>query len=207
MASYETSTATTISSSASTGTVTRTASASRTTPTNAGRPSAARAGSNAGRETLTNAGRPSAVRSGNDSGRQTLTNARKPVLTRSSDSIDDPTTSNAVLVPGDFRGVTVVVVDPDGEPLEDLEQLLVLTPFPSSTSIDENGVGQLPMLSTTYTEFRGLAPRGDDVGYMWYEGVKNVVGPQDDEAVIVLDPTEIKGMYAGNGVNMGGPLR
>ncbi|WP_239642080.1 hypothetical protein [Natrinema versiforme] len=100
-----------------------------------------------------------------------------------------------------------MVVDPDGEPLEGLEQLLVLTPFPSSTSIDENGVGQLPMLSTTYTEFRGLAPRGDDVGYMWYEGVKNVVGPQDDEAVIVLDPTEIKGMNAGNGVNMGGPLR
>lgn len=101
----------------------------------------------------------------------------------------------------------MVVVDEDGNPLTDVEQLLVLTPFPSSTSIDENGVGQLPMLSTTYTEFRGLAPRDDDVGYMWFEGIKNVVGPQDDEAVIVLDPTEIKGMYAGSGVDMGGSLR
>ncbi|MFA9415181.1 hypothetical protein [Natrinema sp. HArc-T2] len=100
-----------------------------------------------------------------------------------------------------------MVVDPDGEPLEDVDQLLVLSPFPSSTSINNNGVGQLPMLSTTYTEFRGLAPRGDDVGYMWYEGVKNVVGPQEDEAVIVLDPSEIKGMNAARTVNMGGPLQ
>ncbi|WP_227014860.1 hypothetical protein [Natronorubrum aibiense] len=137
----------------------------------------------------------------------TVADAKKPKFTRSSDGADDPTVSNAVLVPGDFRGVTVVVVDESGERLTDLEQLLVLNPFPSSTEINDEGVGQLPMLSTTYTEFRGLAPRDDNVGYMWFEGIKNVVGSQDDEAVIVLDPTEIQGMYAANGVDMGGPLR
>ena len=150
--------------------------------------------------------KPSSSRTGDAAPAPSTLDAGKPILDRGAAVHPGGNLRNAVLVPGDFRGVEVLVVDPKGEPLPEVEQLLVLSPFPSSTKINDEGVGQIPMLSASYTDFRGLAPRSEEVGYVWYEGVDNVVGPQDDEAVIVLDPAEIKGLYAGPGVSMGGAL-
>jgi len=150
--------------------------------------------------------KPVEARAGDAAPAPSTLDAGKPVLDRGGDVHPGGKMRNAVLVPGDFRGVEVVVVDPKGDPLPEVEQLLVLSPFPSSTKINDEGVGQIPMLSASYTDFRGLAPRDEEVGYVWYEDVDNVIGPQDDEAVIVLDPAEVKGLYAGPGISMGGTL-
>jgi len=174
------------------------------TATDGAKPTTARAGDVAAAPVLDDASRPAVDRPANVAPELATADAGKPVLDRAADRMAPPTTTNAVLVPGDFRGVAVQVVDKQGNPLPEVEKLLVLDPFPSATKIDEDAVGELPMLSASYTDFRGLAPRDDDVGYLWYEGVQNVVGPQDDAATIVLDPQEIKGLYAGPGASFGG---
>ena len=130
--------------------------------TDGAKPTTDRAGDVAATPSTLDAGKPVLDRAADTSPHPTLTDAGKPVLDRASDRQTPPTLTNAVLVPGDFRGVTVHVVDTKGDPLPEVEQLLVLDPFPSSTSIDDNAVGQLPMLSASYTDFRGLAPRDDE---------------------------------------------
>jgi hypothetical protein len=204
MASYSASIAT---QTATDGTKSRSARSSDVaTPStlDATKPVEARAGDAAPAPSTLNGTKPVEARAGDAAPAPSTLDAGKPVLDRSGNVHPGGNLRNAVLVPGDFRGVEVLVVDPRGEPLPEVEQLLVLSPFPSSTKIGDDATGSLPMLSASYTDFRGLAPRSEKVGYVWYEGVDNVVGPQDDEAVIVLDPRELKGLYAGRGAEIGG---
>lgn len=209
MASFSSSIATTNAGNGSKSSAARSSSISSPISANASKPRRSRGGDLAAAPATADAGKPLRARGGDLAATPTTADAGKPVESRGRPEPLKPDMGNAVLVPGDFRGVDVLVVDPQGEPIGDVDQLLVLNPFPSSTSINENGRGVLPCLSASYTSFRGLAGRSEKVGYTWYEGgddADNVISPQDDSAVIVLDPAEIKGMDAGRGIDFGGNL-
>ncbi|MFA9418454.1 hypothetical protein [Natrinema sp. HArc-T2] len=125
---------------------------------------------------------------------------------------------SGILIPGAFRGVEVVVVDPDGEPLENVDWVMSAGVFPTAAPVDDSGRATLPLLQTSYTEFQGIAEREGrprNVKYSWFNPatdgdgnrLQEPISPRDETGIIVLDPVEIKGMYAGKGVDMGGLLQ
>ncbi len=169
------------------------------------RPSPSRAAA-AATQTQTAAARPAPTRTGAATV-QSEADAARPRPVRTADGVL-VTTSSGVVVPGDFRGVEVTVVTPDGERLTEVNQLLALDPFAVSTPIDKDGRGTLSLLQTTYTDFRAIAkrPGSDTVQYAWFEGMANSIGINQREAEIVVQPVEIKGLHAGGGADFGGML-
>ncbi|NLV09359.1 hypothetical protein GOC74_05375 [Halomicrobium mukohataei] len=127
------------------------------------------------------------------------------------------TDQSAILIPAAFRPVAVEVVDPDGNPLPEVEWVMSAGVFPTAAAIDDDAQGDLPCLSTTYTTFMGVARRSggpDGVRYTWFNPatdedgnpLQDPIGPLDDTATIVLDPVKLKGLSVGRGGNLGGPL-
>jgi len=174
-----------------------------TTSTDGSRAAAARSSDGASSSTLDGT-RPSLDRAGDVAAEQATTDAGRPSLSRAAPTPQDPSTRSGIIVPGDFRGVDVRVVDPEGEPLTEVAQLLVLYPFPVSTQIDDDGVGKLPLLKTVYSQFRGLVPKSESLGFEWYEAVEGQQIDQfQDEAVIALKPSYPGGTNAGAGVDFG----
>ncbi|QFR21081.1 hypothetical protein GBQ70_11700 [Halomicrobium sp. ZPS1] len=109
------------------------------------------------------------------------------------------------------------VVDPDGNPLPEVEWVMSAGVFPTAAAIDDDARGDLPCLSTTYTTFMGVARRAngpDGVRYTWFNPavdddgnpLQEPIGPLDDTAQIVLDPVKLKGLSVGRGGNLGGSL-
>ncbi|WP_188853272.1 hypothetical protein [Haloarcula argentinensis] len=140
----------------------------------------------------------------------------RPRVTRSRDHATS-TDRSGVLIPAAFRPVRVSVVDPDGNPLPEVEWVMSAGVFPTAAAIDGSAQGDLPCLATTYSRFMGVARRDggpNGVRYTWFSPAidadgnpqQEPIGPLDDSAEIVLDPVEIKGLYAGTGADFGGTL-
>jgi len=125
-------------------------------------------------------------------------------------TVTDSTTTSGVVIPGDFYAVDIRVVDPDGEPLKSVDWVMSAGVFPTAAKIDEEGFGTLWLLAVEYQAFMGVAERDDgNVDYTWYSRSEeqDPINPiKDDSGTIVLEPAELKGMFAGGGPAMGGFL-
>jgi hypothetical protein len=159
--------------------------------------------------------RPRPERPGHAAGGATV-DLDRPRPPRFSDHAES-TDVSGILIPGAFRPVDVTVVDPDGNPLPEVDWVLSTGVFPTAARISDDGRGDLPCLATTYTAFQGIASREggpDGVKYTWFNPatdedgnrLQEPIGPLDDEAEIVLEPVQIKGLYVGAGTDFGGML-
>lgn len=114
----------------------------------------------------------------------------------------------AVFIPSAwFRKVKGKVVDVDGNPITRAKYIHAVDIFPTSAEVDDNGEFEIRLLQRAYSNWI-LTAESDRSGvdYAWYQPVDTYVGNREDEAELVFKVSEIKGNYAGGGVDMGGML-
>lgn len=141
-------------------------------------------------------------------------NRDKPILTRRADALASLGEDVGVIIPGVFRPVDVTVVDPDGDPLPEVDWVMSAGTFPTAARVDEQARATLYLLKTEYQDFMGVAERtvgdGEGADYTWYnppDGLQESINPvRDKSAEVVLNPVEIKGLWVGAGTDFGGML-
>ncbi|WP_254763350.1 hypothetical protein [Natrinema marinum] len=113
------------------------------------------------------------------------------------------------LIPGSyFRSLRGIAVDTDGNPLGDAKYIMAMGDLPTVGPVADDGTFTVYTLRSNYDDFVLVASSGrKGVDYTWYTPVDVEVGPTENEVVLVFEPRELKGLYAGNSVSMGGSLR
>lgn len=130
--------------------------------------------------------------------------ASKPQLGRTA-TMTTTAPDVGILIPGAFSRVLVRCVDPNGEPLDNVEWVMSAGTFPTAAPVNKDGIAYLWLLSTTYTSFMAVADSGG-VDLTWYssDATQTEVNPvQQDEATVVLEPTYVGGLNASAGVSLG----
>lgn len=173
------------------------------------RPDPSRSGLTAPQVGANDRDRPAPARSGLTAAQVGATDRARPQPARGVDATPS-TVDSGIIIPGDFRRVDVAIVDPDGEPLTEVDWVMSAGTFPTAARVNDDGLATLWLLPVEYDQFMGVAERdGGNVDYTWYSASEEqeVITPvTDDTGEIVLNPGELTGMFAGPGVDFGGQL-
>ena len=117
-------------------------------------------------------------------------------------------TNIGVVIPSDFNAVRVVVTDPEGNRLTDVDWIMARGSFPTAARVNDDAEADLWLLRTAYTDFMGVAHRegAPEVDYTWYSAsdTQDEITGNDKTGVIVLERSELKGTLVGSGINSGG---
>ena len=120
--------------------------------------------------------------------------------------VDSPNTpASGIVIPGSFGRVRVEVVDPAGEPLDNVEWVMSASTFPTAARVDNNGEANLWLLGTTYSDFMAVASSGS-IDLTWYSSTSQQPGINplnQSTGTIVLEPVYVGGLNAGGGASIG----
>ncbi|ELY81009.1 hypothetical protein [Natrinema gari] len=113
------------------------------------------------------------------------------------------------LIPGSyFRTLEGVAVDTDGKPIGNAKYIMAMRDLPTVGPVADDGTFSVYTLRSDYDDFILVASSGRaDVDYTWYTPIDVEIGPTDNDVVLVFEPRELNGLYAGNNTSMGGSLR
>ncbi|WMT10394.1 hypothetical protein NP511_22795 (plasmid) [Natrinema thermotolerans] len=80
--------------------------------------------------------------------------------------------------------------------------------LPTVAPVANDGTFTIYTLRSSYDDFVLVASSGrQGVDYTWYTPVDVEIGPSENDVVLVFEPRELKGLYAGQATQMGGSLR
>lgn len=114
----------------------------------------------------------------------------------------------SLIVPtSSFNRMAVEVVDPEGEPIPEIDWLMSANIFPTAARIDDSGVGIMWLLSVTYSNFMAVADIGQGrYNLVWFSSVEeqtNILPTQQDFGTIVVEPVYPGNLNVRSGVSMG----
>lgn len=118
-----------------------------------------------------------------------------------------PYMDSGVQVPtSSFRRVEIQVVDPNGEPLSDINWIMSATYFPTAARVDDEGRASMWLLSVTYDTFMAIKGAASGPNLVWYsnpERSADITPTVQSSGTVILEPVYISNLNVGGGVSLG----